>query len=143
MPAPDSFLDTNVLIYSISTEPSEAAKSAIARSLLASANWAWSAQVAAEFMNATTSKRRPIPLSLVDAEQWIDIWLAFPLVAVDASIVKDAIRLARHYQIAYFDAQIIAAARRLGCGKLFTEDLNHGQVYDVVSVINPFAKVTP
>ena len=143
MPAPDSFIDTNILIYAISTEPSEVAKSAAARRLLTTANWAWSAQVAAEFINASTSSRRQVRLSLTDAEQWIDLWLAFPLVAIETSIVKDAIRLARHYQISYFDAQIIAATRSQGCGTLYTEDLNHGQVYDGVAVMNPFAKVTP
>lgn len=143
MPAPDSFIDTNILIYAISTEPSEAAKAAAARSLVSTANWCWSAQVAAEFINATTSSRRPVRLSLLDAEQWIDIWLPFPLVAIDILIVKDAIRLAKHYQISYFDAQIIAAARSLGCGTLYTEDLNHGQVYDGVAAMNPFLTPAP
>jgi predicted nucleic acid-binding protein len=143
MPAPDAFIDTNILIYAISTEPTEATKAAAAQNLLSSANWCWSAQVAAEFVKATTSSRRPVWLSLLDAEQWIDIWLAFPLIAIDAAIVKDAIRLARHFQVSYFDAQIIAAARSQGCGTLYTEDLNHGQVYDGVTVKNPLSAVTP
>ncbi|MCE9555720.1 MAG: PIN domain-containing protein [Planctomycetes bacterium] len=116
MPAPDSFVDTNIFLYAISTEPSEAKKATIARQLLANSNWAWSAQVAAEFINAGTSPRRPVPLTLAEAEQWVDLWLAFPLAAIDAAIVKDAIRLASRYQISYFDAQIIAAARHLVAG---------------------------
>ena len=55
MPAPDSFVDTNILLYAISTDPTEAEKSTVARNLLMTANWAWSAQVAAEFVNASTS----------------------------------------------------------------------------------------
>jgi predicted nucleic acid-binding protein len=51
MPAPDSFVDTNILLYAISTEPSEAAKAAAAQHLLSTVNWAWSAQVAAEDLN--------------------------------------------------------------------------------------------
>lgn len=143
MPAPNAFIDTNVLIYAISTEPTEATKAAAAQKLLSTANWVWSAQVAAEFIKATTSSRRPVRLSLSGAEQWIDIWLAFPLVAIDASIVKDAIRLARQFQISYFDAQILAAARSQGCGTLYTEDLSHGQNYDGVTALNPFVQVTP
>ena len=143
MPAPDSFVDTNILIYAISTEPSEATKAAVARQLLATANWAWSTQVAAEFINASTSQRRPVRLTLIEAEQWVDIWLAFPLAAIDASIVKDAIRLAQLYQVSYFDAQVIAAARALKCVTLYSEDLNHGQDYDGVLVKNPFYAVRP
>ena len=40
--------DTHVVLYAISTEPTEAAKTAKARKLLTTRNWAWSAQVAAD-----------------------------------------------------------------------------------------------
>jgi predicted nucleic acid-binding protein len=138
MPAPDSFIDTNILLHAISTEASEAAKAAVARNLLLTANWAWSAQVAAEFINAGTSARRPVPLTLDQAEGWIDSWLVFPLIPVDAPIVKMAIQLAKRYGISYFDAQIVAAAKSLGCRTLYSEDLNHGQDYGGVTVVNPF-----
>lgn len=143
MPAADSFVDTNVLLYAISTEPSETAKSRIARNLLMTANWGWSAQVAAEFINAATSRRRPVPLTLAQAEQWVDTWLAFPLVRLDETIVKAAIRLAQRYQISYFDAQVVAAAKHASCGTLYSEDLNHGQDYDGVRVLNPFVIASP
>ena len=143
MPAPDCFVDTNILLYAISTDPGESAKSALARNLLTSANWAWSAQVAAEFVNASTSPRRPAPLTLAQAERWIDLWLAFPLLPVDRAVVKDAIRLAGRYQISYFDGQIIAAARTTPCGVLYSEDLNHGQDYDGVQAVNPLLILPP
>ena len=143
MRVPESFIDTNILLYAISTEPSETAKTVIAQRLLATTNWGWSAQVAAEFINASTSSRRPLPISLDEAGRWVDLWLAFPLIAVDASIVKAAIRLARRFQISYFDAQVIAAAKSLGCSTMHSEDLNHGQDYDGVVVMNPFFAVAP
>ncbi len=143
MPAPDSFVDTNILLYAISTDPAEAEKSTVARNLLMTANWAWSAQVAAEFVNASTSARRPVPLTLVQAERWIDTWMAFLLIPTDGTIVKEAIRLAARYQISYFDGQIVAAAKALRCRILYTEDLNHGQDYDGVRVVNPFVGSNP
>jgi predicted nucleic acid-binding protein len=42
---------------------------------------------------------------------------------------------------AYRRAAIIVAARRLGCDILYSEDLNHGQDYDGVKVVNPFLAV--
>ena len=143
MPAPDSFVDTNILLYAISTEPSEAAKATVAQNLLMTANWAWSAQVAAEFINVSTSARRPAPLTLPQAGGWIDTWMVFPLIPIDGAIVKEAIRLAGRYQISYFDAQIVAAAKALACRTLYSEDLNHGQDYDGVRVINPFVGSNP
>lgn len=37
------------------------------------------------------------------------------------------------------DAAIIAAAKRMGCQTVFSEDLNAGQNYEGVTVVNPFA----
>jgi predicted nucleic acid-binding protein len=111
MPVAECFVDTNILLYAISTDPAERQKSARAQRLLTEENWAWSAQIAAEFMNASTSVRRARPLSLLAAERWIDAWLAFPMLPVDRHIVKEAIRLAKQFGISYFDAQVIAAAK--------------------------------
>ena len=138
MPAASCFVATNILLYAISTDAVEALKTAEAQRLLTNENWGWSAQVAAEFINASTSPRRPRPLSLAEAESWIDSWLSFPMTAVDGPMVKYAIHLALRYQIAYFDAQVIAAAKRLGCSVMYSEDLNHGQNYDGVRIISPF-----
>jgi len=48
-PVPEYFVDTNILLYAVNTHPSESRKTAIARTLLMTVNWGWSAQVAAEF----------------------------------------------------------------------------------------------
>ena len=41
-------------------------------------------------------------------------------------------------QISYWDTLIVAAALLSGCDTLYTEDLNHGQRYGEVLVLNPF-----
>jgi predicted nucleic acid-binding protein len=138
MPGVDIFIDSNVLIYAVSTLPSEAGKAAITRRILDMDVWSWSAQVAAEFVNVTTSAKRVQRLPLSEALFWIDTWLAFPMTAIDAHVVRDAIGIAGRYQISYFDAQIIAASKRLGSTTIYSEDLNHGQDYGGVRVVNPF-----
>ncbi len=47
--------------------------------------------------------------------------------------------LRERFQISYWDAAILAAARIAGCRTVYTEDLNAGQDYDGVRVMNPFA----
>lgn len=42
------------------------------------------------------------------------------------------------YKISYWDSAMIAACERLKATTLYTEDLNHGQIYGTVTVINPF-----
>ena len=41
-------------------------------------------------------------------------------------------------QIHPYDAAIVAAARELEAPVLYSEDLNHGQVYAGVQLVNPF-----
>jgi predicted nucleic acid-binding protein len=132
------FLDTNIFLYAISTAAVEAEKTRVARGLLQKADWAWSAQVAAEFVRASTSPRQPKPLTRAEARGWIETWMAFPMVVVDGPLVLEALQIAERFQISHFDAQILAAARRMGCGIVYSEDLNHGQDYGGVQVINPF-----
>ena len=54
-------------------------------------------------------------------------------------LVLKAFSLQQRYQIAYWDAAIIAAAQEMGCRTLYSEDLNAGQNYAGVIVRNPFA----
>ena len=138
MPVAECFLDTNVLLYAVSTVEEEAKKARIARDLVQAAAWAWSAQVAAEFLRASTSPRQRKPLSRAEARQWVETWLAFPMAAVDGTLVLEASRIAERFQIGHFDAQILAAAKRIGCTTVFSEDLNSGQDYGGVRVVNPF-----
>lgn len=133
------FLDTNVLLYAVSTDPTEAAKSAVARQLLQENVWAWSAQIAAEFIRAGTSRKKPNPLTREEARAWVKTWMNFPMAVVDGSLVLEASTLSERYQISHFDAQVLVAAKRLGCSTVYSEDLNDGQLYDGVQVVNPFA----
>jgi predicted nucleic acid-binding protein len=53
-------------------------------------------------------------------------------------IFQRGIWLQSRWQISLWDAMILAAAESSGSRELLTEDLNHGQNYGQVCVINPF-----
>ena len=57
-------------------------------------------------------------------------------------IVVAAVILRRRFQLAQWDATILAAAAELGCSTVYSEDMNDDQAYDGVRVVNPF-KVRP
>ncbi len=139
----DVFIDTNVLLYSIDEEPANAPKRDRARHLLLTERWGWSVQVAAEFFVNATSPKRPFRLAIPDAAAFVDTWLAYPTAALTADLVRAAIALHERYGVSYWDAAIIAAAAQMGCRTVFSEDLNHGQDYDGVGVINPFLSGAP
>ncbi len=50
-------------------------------------------------------------------------------------------RIAERFQTSHFDAQILAAAKRMRCATVYSEDLNHDQDYGGVRVVNPFLPV--
>lgn len=137
--APDVFLDTNVLLYSIDDDPSSAAKRDRARDILLIARWGWSVQVAAEFFVNASSPKRPFRLPAADAAALLDVWFAYPTVQLTLDLVRSAIALHQRFQLRYWDAAILAAAKQIGSPTVYSEDLSAGQDYDGVTVVNPFA----
>ena len=132
-----ALLDTNILLYALSTAADERPKRAIARELLARDDYGLSVQVLQEFyVNAT---RSPKPaLTHRAAVETVRELARVPIVALDMSLMERALKLKSRYQLSYWDAAIIAAAKILGAGILYSEDLSHRQIYDGVRVENPF-----
>jgi predicted nucleic acid-binding protein len=83
------------------------------------------------------------PLSPERALVWVERLERLPLVETDRSLVKRGILFSVRYRITYWDGAMLAAAERLGAPVMFTEDLNHGQYYGTVRVIDPFRPPSP
>jgi predicted nucleic acid-binding protein len=135
----DVFVDTNVLLYTIDEDPASAAKRQRAQQLLLSERWGWSVQVAVEFFVSATSPKRQFKLTSAAAAALVETWLNFPTLHVTPAVFRAAVDVQQRFQLSYWDAAILAAAKQMGCRTLFTEDLNAGQNYEGVVVINPFA----
>ena len=134
------FVDTNVLLYSLSTDDDEADKAAAARRLLDERDLALSVQVLQEFYVQATRATRSNPLDHDQAARLIDSYvLRFPVAPITLELVDASLRTANRFRISLWDAAIIEAARSMGCGHVLSEDLGSGQDYDGVVVENPFA----
>ena len=131
------FVDTNVLLYASSNAPEDQAKRQLARSVIARPDISFSAQVLQEFYAAAVSKQR-LRMTHDEALAVLDSLGAFPVLPITRELVIRAIETRVKFGISYWDAAIVAAARSLGCHTVYSEDLNHGQDYDGVSVENPF-----
>ena len=129
------FLDTNILIYAASGKTSEPKKWAISLDLFDQPEASISSQVMSEFYYTVLRKGY---LDAPRAARWLETLSMMPVVDVTASLVLEGAALARRYRISYWDAALIAASRRCEAETLYTEDLNHGQLYETVRVINPF-----
>ncbi len=132
------FLDTNILLYSISSDPAETAKRARAIALLDADDNALSVQVLQEFYVQATRPTRPDPLPHDIAAGLIRTWLRFRVQEVTVPVLVDALKIKGRHGISYWDAAIVAAARALGCRELCSEDMAHGWDCDGTRVVNPF-----
>jgi len=136
------FVDTNVLLYAVSTVPDEEAKARVARSILDEDDLAVSVQVLQEFYVQATRPSRDGRLSHDQASALVEAFLRFPVQDTTVTLVRAALEARERYRISYWDAAIVEAARTLGCRTLLSEDLSDGRDYDGVQVVNPFAQTT-
>ena len=134
------FADTNILLYAISRAPDEKAKADRANSLLAERDLALSAQVLQEFYVQATRESKPDPISHETARELVASFRRFPVLPLTANLADAAMSTCDRFQISYWDAAILEAARSLGCELVLSEDLSDGQDYDGVLVENPFRR---
>jgi predicted nucleic acid-binding protein len=107
----------------------------VARDLLARDGGGFSVQVLAEFYVNATAKFKLPEDKVVRILESLE---SYPVLPVSESVFWLALEVRKRYQISYWDSAIIAAAAELGCETVYSEDLNHGQLYAGVRVINPF-----
>lgn len=72
------------------------------------------------------------------AVDYITSLLRFPVQETTVSLVRAAFASRARWQISYWDAAIVEADRTLRCDTLYSEDVQHGQDFDGVRVVNPF-----
>jgi predicted nucleic acid-binding protein len=134
------FVDTNILIYAHDrgSGPKHLRAKALIQELWESGSGCLSIQVLQEFyVNVTREVAQPLtPESAAQIIGDLSVW------SVHRPSVNDvlyAIRLQSRFQLSFWDAMIVASALQLGCQVLWSEDLNPAQVYEQISVVNPFA----
>ena len=131
------FLDTNILLYAYDLDAP--AKREVALRFL-EAGWnnpgetALSVQVLQE-LHVNLCRQGIPPL---EAARVVRPYAAWPVVENTLDLLHSAMDEQVRWKISLWDALILAAARASGAAELITEDLNHGQNYDGVKVINPF-----
>jgi predicted nucleic acid-binding protein len=138
MPAAE-FLDTNVLVYAYDT--SDPVKQRVAKELVRRAvagEFVISAQVLGEFAATLLHKVSP-PVAADDLIVALDALATIKLLSPDGDLIRRAVQVRTSYGLHFYDGMIVAAAERLGCPQIWSEDFNAGQTYFGVTVRNPFS----
>jgi predicted nucleic acid-binding protein len=132
-----SFFDSTILVYTDDHDaPKKQARSleVVERARL-EGRGVVSTQVLQEYFAAATRKLR-VPPEI--ARRKVELFARFDLVLIDLPDILGAIDLHRLHRLAFWDALVLRAAKRAGCGELLSEDLPHGSLIDGVRVVNPF-----
>ena len=134
------FVDTNVALYAVSARPIEAAKRQISLDLLSEpfGSLAISIQVLGEFYSQVTRSSRTDALSHEEAVEVVEDLKRLHVQRLTVETVDLALSYRQTYRLNYWDCLILAAAKQSGCEAVFSEDMNAGQDYDGMRVINPF-----
>jgi predicted nucleic acid-binding protein len=126
------FLDTNIIVYLMS---GDLAKASMAESLIDSAG-VISTQVLNEF---TSVARRKLALSWGETEEVLQALKAnLEVVPLTLCIHERAVALASAYGLNIYDASIVAAALENGCDVVVSEDMQNGQAFMGLRIVNPF-----
>src|SRR5262245_14249339 len=104
------FLDTNILLYSISSDPGETAKRDRAIMLMETDNNALSVQVLQEFYVQATRPTRSDPLPHDLAAGLIRTWLRFEVQEITVPIMLGALAMKEKFGLSYWDAAKIGRA---------------------------------
>jgi len=132
------FIDTNILLYSISRDQTESRKRDIAIALLDADDVALSVQVLQEFYVQATRATRTDALAHEVAAGLVRTWLRFKVQEITLPVMISALEIKALYRLSYWDAAIVASARALGCRELLSEDMSHGREVEGITITNPF-----
>jgi len=133
-----TFVDTNILIYAhdIDAETKHATAKTVLRDLWSQRSGALSTQVLQEFY-VNVTRKIATPLSRSSARAVVESYTAW-CIDTTAAEISAAFRIEDEAGISFWDALIVAAARKAGAARILSEDLNAGQTISGVRIENPF-----
>ena len=133
------FIDSNIIIYANdrSAEDKQSKAIEIITTCMKSQNAVLSIQVLQEYANVALKDLQQDSAVVLRQLKLLE---AFPIIAPTAKMVRRSVELRQSYRISFWDASIIAAAEKGDCDCLLSEDLNAGQYYSGIQILNPFSK---
>src|SRR5262249_143666 len=126
------FFDTNILLYAVRPADSRAERS---RLLLAGAGII-SLQALTDFTNGARRKLGQ-PWSEIN-EKLGAVRALCQVKPLTIATHERAVALAERYGYQIYDALHVASALESGCSILYTEDMQHGQQIEGLTINNPF-----
>jgi predicted nucleic acid-binding protein len=135
------FVDTNILVYAHDRDAADKhlrAKEKVAYLWRLPVSPAISVQVLQELYVNLVRK----DVSSEEARQTVIDYGAWHVVDNDRDLLVEGIDLRDRWQCSFWDALILAAAKRAQAGVIWSEDFSTAQNYDGIVAVNPLAETT-
>ena len=134
------FVDTNVCVYRHdASEPTKQARAQQWIALLAGRHAGRLSFQILQELYATLTRARRLSFDPRDAQNIVEALATWQPIPIDLRILRRAWAIEQRFRIAWWDALVVSAAQASGCPVLLTEDLQNGQLFDDLRVVNPFA----
>lgn len=134
------FIDTNIFIYSFDMDARvkrERAKEIIKTALIDGKGFV-SIQVIREFYNVATRKFES-PMNVIAAKEYLDtVFAQLTVVYPSFDFISTGLDISATTKYSFYDSLIISAAINSNCSVLVTEDMQHGQKIQGLTIKNPF-----
>lgn len=132
-----AFIDTNVLIYANDARDKVKQKRAlgVVAEHMRLGTGVISTQVLQEYAHVALNKlhqRQDVILRQLVLLEELEVVQQSPV------LIRRSVEIKASYQIGFWDACIISAAEYAKCNIILSEDLNSGQFYSGIAMVNPF-----
>ncbi len=130
------FVDTNILVYANDADAGEKHNTLVKK---VASLWerpyppSISTQVIQELYVTLARKGA----STKECQKIVNIYLDWEVIGHDIKLVQSAMVLNERFKLSLWDSLIIAAAQRAKAKVLWSEDLQNGQRFDELVVVNP------
>ena len=131
------FIDTNIVVYANdSRDPDKQEKArSIVVELIRNGRGVISTQVLQEYAHVAVSKLGQDEAVVL---RQLKLMETLEVVQQTPGMIRRSVELKKTYGINFWDACIVSNAEFAGCDLLYSEDLNTGQFYSGIKVVNPF-----
>ena len=131
------FIDTNIFVYANDARDTEKQKKAISiiTNLVKTQEGVVSTQVLQEYAYVAIAKLRQRAEIVL---RQLKILETFEVVNQSPELIRRAVEIMQTYKISFWDSCIISNAEQANCSQIYSEDLNSGQYYSGVKIVNPF-----
>lgn len=134
-----TFIDTNVLLYAYDRDAGSKhlRAKAILQELWETRNGVVSVQVLEEFY-VNVTRKIPKPLPRKEARSLIQQYLAWEVLPINGAMILEASEIEEKSKLSFWDALILAAAKKGTVSILLSEDFQDGRKFEKLTIQNPF-----